>query len=409
MSLSTYLRDLPAVRPMLANWRTRATRTVVPAMSAMAAQAATRMPHLPAKPTPPRAGSKPTQHRRPKRHHRAHWGRRLLWGAVGVGAGIIWQQRRRRPGIDLTDQVVVIAGASRGLGLALAEEFALHGAKLALCAREPGKLEDARRRVAGLGAEAFAMPCDLTDRVQVQQFVDATRAHFGRIDILVNNASTIMVAPALNQSIADLHAEMDNNFWSTVNITYAVLPFMRQRGHGRIVNITSVGGKVSVPHLLSYSTAKFAAVGFSEGLRAELAQDNIIVTTIAPGLMRTGSPPNAYTKGQHAAEYTWFKLLDALPFTSISAADAAKQIVRATQRGDAEVVLSWQAQILTVLHGLVPGFTADLLGLVNRVLPKPSRAPQAQVWTPGSQSETAVSKSFLTGLGQEAETRYQER
>src|SRR6185503_4123757 len=120
----------------------------------------------------------------------------------------------------------------------------------------------------------------------------------------------------------------------------AVLPEMRARREGRIVNITSIGGKISVPHLLPYSASKFALVGLSEGLRAELAKDGIVVTTICPGLMRTGSPRNATFKGQHRAEYAWFSIGDSLPVTAMSADRAARQILTACKRGEAEVVLS---------------------------------------------------------------------
>jgi len=123
----------------------------------------------------------------------------------------------------------------------------------------------------------------------------------------------------------------------------AVLPEMRERGHGRIVNISSIGGKISVPHLLPYSVGKFALTGFSEGLRAEILKDNVYVTTICPGLMRTGSPRNALFKGDNRAEYAWFSISDSLPLLSMNAGWAARRIVNASIRGDAELVLSLPA------------------------------------------------------------------
>src|SRR5262249_9500692 len=144
-----------------------------------------------------------------------------------------------------------------------------------------------------------------------------------------------------------------------------------QRGEGRIVNIASIGGELSVPHLLPYSASKFALVGLSSGLRAELAKDGIIVTTVCPGLMRTGSPWNATFKGQHRIEYAWFSVSDALPVVSLSADRAARQIVAACKRGDAEVILSLPAQLAVLFYGLFPGLTSDLFGLINRFLPGP--------------------------------------
>src|SRR5439155_20746967 len=133
------------------------------------------------------------------------------------------------------------------------------------------------------------------------------------------------------------------NFWSALYTIEAAVPDMIRRGGGRIVNITSIGGKISVPHLLPYCASKFALVGLSEGLHAELKRLGITVTTVVPGLMRTGSPRNADFKGQHRAEFTWFNISDTLPVISMSAEAAARQIICACKRGDAEVILSLPA------------------------------------------------------------------
>src|SRR5947208_13760729 len=135
---------------------------------------------------------------------------------------------------------------------------------------------------------------------------------------------------------------------------------MRAHREGRIVNISSIGGRVSIPHLVPYSASKFALVGLSDGLRAELAKDNVIVTTVCPGLMRTGSPRNATFKGRHRAEYAWFAISDSLPVTSMDAGRAARQIVEACRYGEAEVVLSLQAKLAGKFHALFTGRTTDL-------------------------------------------------
>ena len=129
-------------------------------------------------------------------------------------------------------------------------------------------------------------------------------------------------------------------FWGTLYPVLAVLPQMRARRRGRIVNVTSVGGKVAVPHLLPYAAAKFAATGLSQGLRAELARDGITVTTVAPGLMRTGSFLNAYFKGQAVREFAPFAVLSTLPFFSIDARRAARQVVGAAKRS-----ASWPSRL----------------------------------------------------------------
>jgi short-subunit dehydrogenase len=269
-----------------------------------------------------------------------------------------------------------------------------------LCARDADALERARQDVAGLGASVLAVPCDLGDRAQVRSLVQNATERFGRIDVVINNAGLISVGPLETQTLEDFEQSMDIMFWAGVYTTFEVLPQMRARREGRIVNITSIGGKISVPHLLAYGAAKFAAVGFSEGLRAELAQDGIVVTTIVPGLMRTGSHLNALFKGQHRQEFGWFSLGASLPMTSMSAEDAARRIVLAVQRGESEVILGWQAQLAARFHGLFPGVTADLLSLVNRVLPAPGGIGE-QAAT-GHASRSAITDSPLEALGHRA-------
>jgi short-subunit dehydrogenase len=148
----------------------------------------------------------------------------------------------------------------------------------------------------------------------------------------------------------------------------AVLPHLEQRGTGRIVNITSIGGKVAVPHLLPYTCAKFAAVGFSEGLHTELAQTGVKVVTIAPGLMRTGSYLNADFKGDTEKEAAWFGVSSSTPGLTIAADRAARQIADAAARGTAEKILTPQANLLAKAHGVAPGLTSQVLSLVNQWL-----------------------------------------
>jgi short-subunit dehydrogenase len=227
------------------------------------------------------------------------------------------------------------------------------------------------------------VPGDVSDREAVEQPIAKVTRHYGAVDVLVNNAGIIQVGPVQTMSVEDYHRALDVMFWGVVYPTLAVLPQMRARRRGRIVNITSIGGLVSVPHLLPYNCAKFAAVGFSEGLRAELARESISVTTIVPGLMRTGSAVNALMKGRREQEFTWFSLGASLPLVSMDAERAARQIVRAAKRGEAERILSIPAALLARFHGLFPGLTTNLLGLVNRVLPRPGAE------TPGSAPSTA--------------------
>jgi short-subunit dehydrogenase len=175
---------------------------------------------------------------------------------------------------------------------------------------------------------------------------------------------------------------------------------MKQRGGGRIVNISSIGGKISVPHLVPYGASKFALTGLSEGLRAELAKDSIYVTTVCPGLMRTGSPINAEFKGKHKAEYAWFSISDSLPILSIDANRAAMQIINACRRGDAELIITMPAKLAVLFHGLFPGLTSDLMAVVNRVLPAPGGIGTESA--KGRDSESRITSSILTALSRSA-------
>lgn len=139
------------------------------------------------------------------------------------------------------------------------------------------------------------------------------------------------------------------------------------------MNIASIGGKFPLPHLAPYTASKFALVGFSEALRAELAADGILVTTVAPGLMRTGSPRNIEVKGNHEAEYGWFVLLDSLPLVSIGVERAAAKIVDAARYGDPSLIITPQAKAMVALEGIAPGLVARVNALVNRwALPAPA-------------------------------------
>jgi short-subunit dehydrogenase len=330
-------------------------------------------------------------------------------GMLGAAFSMVMGLRKmaRKKNEDLAGQVVMITGGTRGLGLAIAEEFARQGAKLVLCAREPEEVERARDDLMKRGAEVIAKTCDVTVHEEVIKLEREVTDQLGRIDILVNNAGVITVGPLIMQTYADYENSMNVMFWGMYHPTMAVLPQMQARHSGHIVNVTSIGGKISVPHLSAYSTAKFAAVGFSEGLHAEMTKDGIKVLTVIPGLMRTGSYVNITTKGRHKNEYNWFSVLANLPFTSTSAKKAAQQIVKATQSGKGRLVISIQAKLALLLHDLFPGFTASMLVLVDRLLPKTDGFENMESIR-GSETNTRLSRSPVTALGQKAVKTYNE-
>jgi short-subunit dehydrogenase len=264
---------------------------------------------------------------------------------------------------------VLITGGSRGLGLILARYLIDAGARIAICARDSAELDRAFDELARRGGRTVAIPCDLTERANVEEMVRIVEERLGPIDVLINNAGIIVVGPIGALDLNDFERSMRSNFFSALYTIMAVLPSMRARRRGRIVNIASIGGKLSLPHLLPYGASKFALVGLSEGLRTELAQDGVTVTTVCPGLMRTGSPRQAIVKGRVREEYAWFSGSDVMPVLSMSAGRAARQILAAAARGDAEVVLSLPAKIATAIQGMAPGIMNRLLEWTNRALP----------------------------------------
>ncbi len=310
-------------------------------------------------------------------------------GVLGlvVGARLV---RRRLRAMELRDKVVLITGGSRGLGLALAREFARQGSRIAICARDSEELERARQSIAEMSVPVVAFSCDVTDKQAVEGLIRDVTEELGPIDVLVNNAGIVTVGPVESQSLEDFEQAHAVMYWGVVYPTLAVLHDMRSRGSGRIVNITSIGGRVSVPHLLPYNAAKFAAVGFSEGLRSELLAQGIYVTTIVPGLMRTGSSVNARFKGDGEGELSWFSRAAGTPLLSIRAERAARRIVRAARFGDAELVLTPQAKLLSVMHGVFPGLTTDVLAIANRLLPE---APDTERGVTRAAARSVLSKS----------------
>lgn len=328
--------------------------------------------------------------------------KRSLLIAAGVS---LWVARKLRPrNYSLQGRTVLITGGSRGLGLALARQMIDQGARLAICGRDPESLERARASLAKRGADVMAVPADVTDPESVRELIEAVRQRLGPVDVLINNAGVIEVGPAVTMSVADYEEAMATNFWGMLYPTLALLPEMRARRSGRIVNITSIGGKLGLPHLLPYSASKFAAVGFSQGLRAEVAADGIKVVTVCPGLMRTGSPRNAIFRGQYRSEYAWFSISDALPGLSISAERAGRRIVAACSRGDAEVLFPIPARVAAVVNAVAPGLTGSVLAAVHRLLPGADGGSSGR--RKGAESQSSLSPSWLSRLGDRAAEKY---
>jgi NAD(P)-dependent dehydrogenase (short-subunit alcohol dehydrogenase family) len=289
---------------------------------------------------------------------------------VGIGAGIFaaWRLLRRRSVESLHGKVAVVTGGSRGLGLRVAERLAAAGCAVAICARTAEEVHAAGLELSRHGNGVFAWPCDLTDDKAAAEFIRRVEEHFGGVDILVNNAGIMQAGPVEDMTLEDFHYAVDCDFWSVVHTTMAVLPGMRAKKRGRIVNVTSIGGEVSVPHLLPYSCAKAAATSYSEGLTAELAKAGIGVTTVVPWVMRTGSMPYIFFKGKQQEEATLLAQ-GQRRVVSVDGDRAADRIVTAIRRGETRVIIGVLGKIAYAVHALMPAMTARLFGQVNRLMP----------------------------------------
>ncbi len=326
-------------------------------------------------------------------------------GTLGTAAVLTRAILRSLRWFSYEGKVALVTGGSRGLGLELARQLVAARARVAICARDEEELQAAEADLEGRGGDVSATVCDVRDQSQVDAMVKQVEDHFGQLDVLINNAGVIQVGPLDSMTLDDFREAMETHFWGPLYTTLAALPGMRRRRWGRIVNIASIGGKQAVPHLVPYSASKFALVGLSNGLRTELAKDGILVTTICPSLMRTGSPRNATFKGQHRREYAWFAVSDSLPLVSLDSNKAAVRILRACQRGDAEAMVGGPANLLK-LASLADAELAEILSLVNRLLPSIGGIGQARA--KGFESESAVVPSILTRASDRAALRNNE-
>jgi NAD(P)-dependent dehydrogenase (short-subunit alcohol dehydrogenase family) len=322
-----------------------------------------------------------------------------------TGLAYLASRALARPPLDLGGKVVLITGGSRGLGLVLARKLAQQGAKLTIVARDFAELQQAEESLAALGAPVLALKCDVADEADVRHAVARTVEHYGRIDVLINNAAIITVGPHDTMTLKDYHDAMNINFFGALHFMLAVRDVMRGGGGGNIVNISSVGGKVPVPHLLPYSASKFALSGLSTGWRTELLGEGVVVTTVHPGLMRTGSPRNSDFKGKHEQEYAWFALADNLPGLAQTPETAADEIIDALRHGRAEIVTGVPARVLAKSYALLPGVVGGLLALSDRMLP--GRGGIGTQSRKGAESETAFTRAI--GTKEQAETTHNQR
>ncbi len=295
--------------------------------------------------------------------------------------------------------VALVAGASRGLGLAVARQLGERGFALVLCARNEVELARAARDLRERGHEVRTEVCDVGDQAAVEAMVTRVEAD-GPVEVLICVAGIIQVGPLDSLERKHFEQAIDVMLWGPINTAFAVLPGMRRQGHGRIGVITSVGGLLAAPHLLPYSTAKFGAVGFAKGLRSELVGTGVTVTTVAPGLLRTGSHQRAQFVGDQGREYAWFATAASLPLLSMDADRAAARIVDSVLRGRAVLLLTPLAQVASRFAAVAPTLTAAILGLTVRLLPSSPTTPSLTTSATASATiDGRSARSQLKGRG----------
>lgn len=320
--------------------------------------------------------------------------------ALLLGAALGYALARPGRSYSFRGRSVIITGGSRGLGLEMARQLAKEGARLTLIARDPYVLKRAEHEVTSPGSDVLTIACDVREQKQVNDAVARSVTTMGVPHVLINNAGVIQVGPMAEMKVADFEEAMAVHFFGPLYFTWAVLPHMLANGGGRIVNISSAGGKIAVPHLLPYTAGKFALTGFSAGLRSELIRKNIFVTTVCPGLMRTGSARNAIFKGKHQREFAWFSLSGSLPLLSVNAERAACQILEACRRGRAQLIIGAHVKAAILLNEIWPSGTSTLLSALDRMLPgENSGTGEARM---GHERQSSLSPSWLTRLNEKA-------
>lgn len=261
--------------------------------------------------------------------------------------------------MEIANRVVVITGASSGIGEALARRFAAQGARLVLAARAEDKL---RALAAALGPErALTVPTDLAEPAQCERLVAQTVERFGGVDVLVNNAGLGLYGRLENTEWEHSREMWEVNFFGLLRLTRAALPYLKERG-GAVVNISSVAGKVALPYMGDYCASKFALIAFSNALRMELAREGVRVVVVCPGRVKTPFHARAYREGHLPGVYQ----LGRPRYEGVSAEQVARATLRAVRGEKREVIVPWFLRLFVGFRALFPGFTDAMLVRIFR-------------------------------------------
>lgn len=296
---------------------------------------------------------------------------KLMLLAAGAVAGLLLIKKERNR-YSFRDKVVVLTGGSRGLGKAMARRLADEGARLALLSRSREKLESVAQELRQRGGRVSIYKCDVTDREMVESVIDQIEKDFSGIDVLINNAGINITGPFEDHSDEDFEKAWQTHLKGPLYLTRAALPAMRRRGGGRILNVSSAGGKIGIPHMSAYSTSKHALVGFSHSIAAELRSSGIRVTVACPGMIRTGAHRKTQFRGRTEEEQRWFTKTGELPLLGASPDAAARVMIEGCRAGRAEVTFPWHWRLAAMGSGVLPGLSVQANAGVDHFLPEPS-------------------------------------
>jgi short-subunit dehydrogenase len=260
--------------------------------------------------------------------------------------------------MQLSGKVVVVTGASMGIGEATAKLFADGGANVVLLSRDAERAEAARARI-GHAERTLALACDVRNREEIDRVVGLTLHHFQRIDVWINNAGHGILDSVTNVNMAAVRETFETNFFGAVEAMQAVIPVMKQQGSGAIINISSVAGHIPLPFHAVYSATKFAMNAIGKGARIELKSSGINVLTVCPGYVRTDFGANAL-KGKEQ------KQVRPAQVRGITAERVAKAVLKGYLKQKREVVVPWTMLPVIKVYQLFPG-------LVERAMLKMAR------------------------------------
>jgi short-subunit dehydrogenase len=247
---------------------------------------------------------------------------------------------------QLSGKVVVITGASMGIGEAIAKVFGDRGANIVLLSRDAERAEAARGRI-GHAESTLGLACDVRNREEIDRVVGLTLHHCQRIDIWINNAGHGILDSVANVDMAACRETFETNFFGAVEATQAVIPVMQQQGSGTIINISSVAGHIPIPFHAAYSATKFAMNAIGKAARIELKTYGINVMTVCPGYVRTDFGANTY-KGKEQ------KQVRPAQVRGISAERVARAVLQGYLKQKREVVVPWTMHPAIKLYQLFP-------------------------------------------------------